>query len=444
MISDEIPDLFPTAPFVQRYECIGRLTTDDKSVEHLHLIIEAPTNKQGDIVGWVLGNLQTYTRLALWTKEAGVEYRFESASEPLSRFQISSSKVRLGEVSDRHIATDPSGISTYAVARLHFDELEVTYKREQSEQSSRPRDLEFFIDGPSLIWHVFRFPKISLEHGEEEGFDILNKDIELDDDLPFKVEIFPFELRSRAPSPDGFSLSTTVMRLRLHSKLAQNEISDDAFFEEGQKTVNDLLLLASLATRAWIVWHGYAYETPNSLKHVFRGIQTTPSEKVEYHHTLVEPTKSREFFKTSFRQLRVLRAQRFDVSMPLSIYISGCAAKYAQQQFADFFLALEHLKDAYIRSNSTLLQILKDPEFRRLRSSFEKAIEQDVADPELRSLILEKLPELNRPSIRRILERMQQDFGTEWRDLYPSGGDFTLIKSRNILFIHHQVLNHLN
>jgi len=45
-----------------------------------------------------------------------------------------------------------------------------------------------------------------------------------------------------------------------------------------------------------------------------------------------------------------------------------------------------------------------------------------------------KIPELNRPSLRFVLDALFFRYNIDWTDIYPSTGDFTLIKTRDKLF----------
>lgn len=425
-------EIFPAQPFIEKYEFYGTLRNASFAADHLHVMIEYPVHKQGEISGKVLGDTTTFNKIASLTRNGVLDLTFESLKENENSIDIFSASVRLIEMGHRSIFTDRVGMSTHVVSSLDFDDISVKHHLERSSKTESHRRITFFLAGPRLFWQVHPIHDWSTDG--EGKLEWRNKDIVLGEGMPFQLEVRPQILTSEKPSPEGYSLSTEMMTICLTTKLDQDELDDKSFVADAQKTVDDLLLLASFASRAWIVWFRYRLETSDLVEDFVRRTRNSSPGELSHRHTLVEAMEGRAYLGSAFPRLRDLRSRGTDLSLPIVLYISGNAASYAEEQFTSFFFSLEQLKDMYLRSTPSKGKILEESEFSPLRENLSTVIHQNIADPVHRARIYEKLAELNRPALRTVLQEMMNDNEIDWSGLYPPGASPTLIKSRNILF----------
>jgi len=148
----------------------------------------------------------------------------------------------------------------------------------------------------------------------------------------------------------------------------------------------------------------------------------------------------REFVRRALPKYRQLRAEGWDLFLPLSMVTASSEDMYVEQRFAMLFMALEHLRDHYANKKQ-VAQIVDEPRYRDVRSALKAKVKEMVASGQLSEraaeLMIEKVGELNRPSLWGHLEPLFAEYRVEWRDLYPPGlvsDRPPFIQIRNLLF----------
>jgi hypothetical protein len=423
-------EFFPRQPFFERHECFASLIRGNQLAEGLHVIIEYPLHIQGDIVGHVIGNRATYDKIHAVSHIKGPGIRFESQSGKHSPYDITSAHVRVHESSRRYIATDLQGTSTYVVSELLFNEIYI--KQHLGTRQSIDRHLTFFLAGPSTFWGTLEVVEQS-PTGDRKSV-VHNKQIHLAEEFPFTIEVYPHHLYAKTEAPESYEVSTRVFAVDFHTSKSREELNDDKFEEESKSILEDLLLLASFASKKWISWFRFQLLTQDFILNSIRRTRETTGTAADYFDLLIEPEQGRDFLKSAFTSLRTLRAKGFNLFMPLVYYISGCEAKYVEEQFAILFLALERLKDMFVRSAGRLSQVLPDEEFRKLEDAIRALIHDRVEGAEQRRLIYEKIRELNRPALNTVLQWMIDESAIKVKDLYPESAESSLVRSRDQLF----------
>jgi hypothetical protein len=426
-------ELLQKLPFVERLEFVGSLKQGDKIADGLHIVLQYSLLREGDITGTVLGTTQTFKELSKVSHLPGPTLQMASEQREHWNTRIWSNEVLWGRVTNKPFyGTEMS----HKVADLTFHDLTIEKRLHLSE--SKERHLQFFLAGPRSLWTIYETGDISVTG--EEDFEVKDAAIELNEQFPFEIEVRPWYFYDRTAPPDEFQLKTSVLVLHFKTEKSPEELSNQDFITTATSVAEDLIQLVSFLSKRWITWYSYQLQTNNLLLTFVRRARECSPKEVDIHGSVVPPVQARQFIKTAFTKLRSLRTSGVNLHMPLVYFVSGVEAKYLEEQFSILFLALERIKDLFA-INERMQTSLPNSVMKCLRSAIDEAIVTILDKPEIPESIRtrvpwvqQKIPELNRPSLQTVLDLLFEKYKVDWRDLYPFGSDFTLVKTRNQLF----------
>lgn len=431
-------DLLPKQSFFARHEFEGNLSKRDEVADKLHVVVQYSLIKEGEIVGKVLGTGKTFKKLGRLLNLPGPYLKLTSEKIEHITTDIFSDKVLLRKTTHRVWPPGYGERMISIVSDLIFENITITEHYGTSD--SLERHLTFFLAGPRRLWQVHEDRKLSFT-GEIKS-KVQNSKIELNADLPFEIEVVPSYFYDKTLAPDNHELTTKVLVLHLKTKESVEQFSNEDFVNSGKSLADDLTLLVSFLSRHWVTWYRYELQTSDILETYVRRTRECSTNELGWDDTLVEWREAREFLKVGFRNLRKLRAEGLDLSMPIVYCVSGNEAKYLEEQFTTFFLSLEKIKDMFaLKPKKHLRENLPDKAFKKLRSLISDVIEKNVESSEVVERIQTKIPELNRPSLRFVLESLFHRYNVDWTDIYPQASGFTLIKTRDELFHSSRALN---
>jgi hypothetical protein len=423
-------ELIPKRPFFERHEFLASLTQGDKSVDDLQVVVQFSLLKEGEIVGQVLGTSETFNKLAGISDIKGPKLSLRSKKDPDNRKEFSSDDVDLGTSRRRTWTSSYGNKLAYVVSELNFFTFEVTHRKERADYPTR--HVVFFLSGPQYMWEVFSLDECS--YTGETKVESKNTKIDIDDLLPFSIEVKPWFFYDKSSPPEVYNLTGRVLALEFSTSFPEEELSNESFIQKATSVAEDLILLVSFMSRKWITWYSYELNTATLLKKHIRRSRETSSQNISWHDTLVEYGKGRDFLKTAYTNLQKLRTEGTNLLMSIVYYLSGLEAKYLDEQFTTLFLALEWTKDLFAQQNQQFKSIISPTCFEGLATSIKEQIGLTVNSPDIQSRIYDKLPELNRPSLRFVLDSLLSKHGISYLDLYTDGEEFSLIKTRNLLF----------
>jgi hypothetical protein len=322
----------------------------------------------------------------------------------------------------------------YEVAELELLDLTIRHEFEHFDSENKARYITFFLCGPKLPWlnsHV----RIVSNTGSAE-IRSYESELELEAALPFKIQVVPHYMYDRILEPTECELSTNVLTLVFKTELLESDLSDDEFVEQATTATEDIILLVSFLSQRRITWFRYEFTTHSIIKEFIRYIGNYSTEEPGYYDELLHRSEVRPFINKAFSKLNEYRKEGFDLKIPITLFIEGNEGRFAEDKFAISFLALEKIKDMYAKKKK-MDKNIGTSAFKRLS----KIIRNDVDDflytnksEGAISQIKGKIPELNRPPIRFTLESLFNEYAVEWNDLYPNDGEFTVIKTRDLLF----------
>ncbi|HUI28830.1 MAG TPA: hypothetical protein VLX91_01345 [Candidatus Acidoferrales bacterium] len=423
---DEVDEFYPKKPFFERHEFVGTLFKGDKSAPDLQVVIQYSLIEEGEIIAKVVGNVDTFKKIQSVIHSAGPRLKLSTKDTQSSVFSFSSDNALIGGIiSKPYFGTDMS----YKVADLRF--LDLTMRKKIPLTDKEERYLVFYLAGPRTLWTTFETGEVSFTG--EEKIDVHGTKIELDEQFPFEIETRPWYFYDTSPSEKHVNLKTKIQALSFKATVPTSELSDDDFVALASSVADDLTLLISFLSRHWVMWFRYELDSQDGMRAFIRNIRKCSSEDVEYYDSVVPFDHARNFLKVAFGEIRKLRQTGINLHMPLVYYISACGKEFIEEGFSTLFLSLEKIKDMFSMKQN-LLEIIKPAKFSKLSHSVRDVIRRELGDDQSFELMSAKLSELNRPSLRSVLDSLFERYGVKWDDLYPINSLFTLIKTRDILF----------
>jgi len=426
-------DLLPKQPFFARHEFVGKLSKGDEVVDKVHVVVQYSLIKQGEIVGKVLGTTKICEKLRHIANLSDPYLELTSEESEHITPKISSEKTLLRRVTQRPAYSKDM---SYVVANLNFDD--ITIMGHYGPGDTLERHLTFFLAGPRRLWSIHEAREFSFT-GEIKN-KVHNSKIELNEDFPFEIEVIPWYFRDKTPAPDSHELTANVLAMHFDTKESLERLSNENFVNSSRALADDITLLVSFLSRRWVTWYQYQLVTKDTVKTYVRRTRECTTQEVDWNDTFIAPHESREFLKIGLTKLRKLRADGFNLFMPIVYFVSGNEAKYLEEQFTTLFLSLERIKDMFALKEGFRKNLLNKA-FKKLGSLVSGVIKKNVESPDMFDRIQAKIPELNRPSLRFVLESLFKRYNIDWRDIYPPGSDFTLIKTRDELFHSSRELN---
>ena len=418
-------------PFVEICECSGTLFSDRISESHLQVEFVYSFVEQNRITGRIFGTVETYNNLVKLISDGILSLSFRSLTKSATEVVIECETILLDTVTRERWGTNQDGEPRYLVATLDPMDFRITtpIRREPREH----RYLKFYMAGPQLLWRGLSNEDWSSD--ENHRTRIQFKPIEDKWHLPNSIVIRLEEFEDKGNSPDGYQVKTSLISVEIREDETTTSLSDDELLVSGRELVDDLSLLISFATRRWTSWIRYLYASGEKSQSYMRQTRQCSKQDVDDRITLLYPSQVSVFVSRALPKMRELRRAGTNMFMPILYYVSACEAIYTEERFAFLFLCLEKLKDSYA-SASGLSTILRadDIEYENLENAVRNAIKDNVTCSQHREMIYKKIRELNRPSMKTVLQSMFENYSTSWDDLYPDGTAKSLIQTRDALF----------
>jgi hypothetical protein len=411
-----------------RLELIGSLARANHIVNGLHIFVEYRKDREGPIYGYILGDGETAERLEALMQGTDGFYRLEA--RPIGKLNpfVSSNTVLLRNISMRG-RRDDSELNRiqYQIAQLEFQDI-----KEEKQLASAPGEqiVSFSIRGAREFWPAFYSRTLRYDGNVETKQKLVT--ISIDGFRNVRVGFHFIYDQAEVAGTNG-TFVTDAFALNFYPDVTSGKLSPADLVNLCVSIADDLLLLASVVSRRWIQWDRYMILSNDSLIRYVRTIRPANTERIWREDLLIMPNDCVQFLETALLEYRALKKAGMDLRLPLIYLVSAHERETLESQFVNFFLALEKIKDLYARHHHEEF-IIKSSLFRKLSSRTRKVVDELVDNCLKRKEIKEKIPELQRPSMKSMLLRILRYYEVNWEDLYPKGQELTIVNTRHQLF----------
>jgi uncharacterized protein YwbE len=395
---------------------IGSLSTESGFiVKDLHFKLKYSLVNESKIIGEILGNADTCEKLHFLMKEPHWVVAIESDNEYR---KVNSNSVLLSELRFSGTSTMENPMKVFKIATLNPHDLLISCKG----QNNSKRTITFFLTGPDIIKTLFSEKYVKNKNGRWYP-----KKKYLGKFENFKAYVTRSKLKRYFDNSTEAIIHKRVC-IQFECDLSEKQLSDKTFIKESKKITDILLILASFVTNRWVNWHGYSFRSEAQEQEYYKNFVKKSEQSSDIEDLIVTSGNFEKFFRKAYKTLLKYQENNFDLIRPIRYLIYGNDAQHTEAKFTTTFLALEQLKDAYANKEG-MHKNLKDKYFKELNRKIKELIRSEIENPEK---IIDKTPELNRPSIKHLIEQMLIKYKVEWKDLYP-GSKLTFFNIRNQL-----------
>lgn len=200
------------------------------------------------------------------------------------------------------------------------------------------------------------------------------------------------------------------------------EITDETIIREIITKLEDFLLLVSFGYDNRIGWIGYEYLDENNYYEFYRG--NFKSSHVKNHP--VELSQNRFFIKdfviAAYTKLTNNRTRYEAIKRSIYALCNDQDMGIIDSKYLELFSAFEAILLSYNRTSGSE-QLLNNSSFKKLSRSIEKTINDFCNTHNVENTVInqviEKISELNRPSLQNTLQRFQKEYDLPLELFWP-------------------------
>lgn len=404
-------------PFYRRREFQGTLSKAGKNIEDLHFIVDYAENKPDKIKATIVGNRTDSDRISALMRQGAPYSEIRSKAYEGCYEIIRSSRARIKQAQNRHWPNEYGDRMVGKICDIELQELKIDISVDNKDRDER--GICFYLAGPRSFWPLHWSQARSYTGAVDIEIDPLQ--IDIPNPIQAKIELSPNFLYSPIRLEDGKEAEATdyVLIIEIKTDLSIEDLSDSDFINSAIQIADDLTLLASFASRKHIKWFQYDYYSPKRIRHFVRYISESFVDDVYFGDLLIMPGEAKEFIQSSIINLQNLREKKIDLFLPIINVLNGHESQYLEQQFILYFMSLEKLKDMYAIDRDINSNFSNNSEKNKILHSVRKLIRDQLPDAKSQPIV-DKVNELNRPSIWSLVDSLLSDQSVEWKDLYPN------------------------
>lgn len=422
-------------PMFHQLELLGSLAYQEHVVDGLHIFVEYRKAKEGPIYGCVLGDNSTAKKLLTLVDRARGYYKLEARMVRNRNCLVCSEHVRIRSATEWvAVSQGDTDRVSHRISELEFDDIKI---QEAITGEREKAIISFSIRGARDFWPAYFIGKPSYTGNLKTEQHPVS--LNLNGFSEVRVEFdFIYEDHKLAGTSGVFTSHFLV--LNFCSATNANQVEATQFSQKCESIADDLLLLASVASRRWLRWDRYTLTTKDIVIRYIRSIPPVNTQKIWQGDLLIMPSDCARFLEDSVSAYRELQKQGMDLRLPLVYLISGHEQRTIDPQFTSYFLALEKIKDMYASGQKGFIvgrgifDKISDIVRKRIDEITDNLMIPDELKGKVRDELKEKVSELRRRPMKKILSEMFQDYGVSWHDLYPDGHKFTIVDTRHKLF----------
>ncbi len=431
-------EILPKKLLHERVEFLGSFSKGNSKLPNIQCIVQFASHKPGQITANVVG-------------ERGDAAEISRISELPGAYATLSGEIQQPDTSVISYVSDQAEVvgslmreygwpGRYIAAQLHLQSFRITHKFADPLgqllpiSKSRPkRYLSFLLSGPRNIWGVYWHGGRSFDGAN--SIRVMNSSLGLGANFGLGASIRPWYFYDDFVQEGKAEIQSLVMALVFVTDQPLDQLSDREFEARGVSLANDLTLLASFVSGAKVIWYGYNLRSMNSAVQFVREMDPVSEEDVWNEFSPIGHTPMKDFAKRAARELHRQRQRGTDIDAIIRLYVNALEpGRTPSEIFTLLFLALEKLKDQAAKENKWQ-SILRKEDFSLVRRRVADLLDEMIKGNPDAGYVKEKLGELNRPSMKRLLEKLFCLLEVPVADLYPPSTDpFTFLSTRNKLF----------
>lgn len=214
----------------------------------------------------------------------------------------------------------------------------------------------------------------------------------------------------------------SARRYKVCEVITKNEITNQVIVDDIIGNLENFLLLVSFGYGNRVTWIGYEYSDSYNYYEFYRGTvkslhKSNRNDWIDKNGFVVN-----DFIKKSFDGF--CENNNYYIAIKNAIYAlcNDNDNGIIDAKYLELFSAFESILLAYNKKTNSE-KLLTDRKFDKLRTEMTTALneyfERNNPDNTIKAKMIEKIGELNRPSLRNTLERFKETFGLQLDHLWP-------------------------
>lgn len=417
-------------PFYFQQVFIGKLFNESFCVENIQVYIDYSEIFPSQIHGYIVGNKEKYEEIKKLFHLKSDFFNFESYDMEDRYERLLSNKVLFNSIKTCGWPDEIQHHFNSIITNLTFLEIETSLIRPSSGEF---QEVNFYLNTNYNNLGGFFLPTLHYDGNitvkESEIELILNQN-------PYRIYICN---RSFFNNENNALSTVSIGAIRIEAPI---DIDSDEFIKMSLNLVEDVLMLFSFVRGKNLVWFYYNFFGKNGFKRYVKSFfnkrgESKQLDDFKYDDSFLYRGDAIRFVEKCFINYRRLNEQGLNLKLPIIELNMGKHVKTVNEQFILYFLGIEKIVDLTVEDK----KIVSDKEFEKLHKNIHKFIDdyykdknEDMCIQIKKEKIIEKLPELNRPTFRSLLFELFENLKINKKSFYPENGEFTLIKTRNELF----------
>ena len=386
----------------------------------------------------IRGTTDHYDRLeSLWMNTGRYVSMRSVHAEDSSFVSIKSDKALLQKLGKVHHPGLENNALSQVIGELAFENLTCTYKLGNSSDSdARERQIIYKLVGPSTFWCVYG----TAERRFDGNIVRKNKNthIKLGQSLPFNIFVQPnYEFTDIEGTDRSATEFTRIFALEFKTSLGVDAYSNQKFRRETQELTEILTLFVSFLSRNLVTYFEVLESRRSGFVRELRNVPNQAEKYIDLDDVLVPLGSSRKFFRLAFNRFKKLRDAGCDLTLPLMIYLSSFTDLTVEEALLSRFRALELLLRLSIKTvypPNKQYGVMEKDEFKAIKASLYEALDSGVLDEGVRSLLKERINNLNAGTPRELYESLARKLKFEpWEGVYSLEDKVSLFKTRSTL-----------
>lgn len=409
--------------FDRTIHVLAKITGREISITDLHVRISFSQAQPSEILGEITGNYSQAQQLESLGFQDGLIFEGIVCPNPICA--ISSNKVSLSSIGKRIFASKDNNKFYDRIATIAFDEIYISEKI-NTQQS---RASHFYLAGPKSAWPVSCIRNKNFDGTIEVS--LRNAELLLGELNNINVKVLPtYRYQDLSGSESEIIKEILVIDV---TEISPQNLSREEFVLQSKELVDDLCLLASFLSRSWIDWYRYnSVFSASEYVDFVRRIRSLPEVSIRPFELLVPAIKRGEFLSKALSKFRELKRKGQDLTLCMTLFISGCAEDKISARFIQLYLCLEKLVAIFVKEGTT---IINNDLFDELLIRLEDLVKETIQETSKGLIFLGKLKNINNVPLAIRLERLLTMYEVEWTNLYPpETTKMSFTKTRNALF----------
>jgi hypothetical protein len=372
--------------------------------------------------GFIVGSSEDYNELQSFFQNNREIYEIRNSDETEISF---SAEISLRSCGYRYFSRETENVEYQDIAMFDIFEfsIEEFFIKSKNEFS---RTVTYFLETNRNIWPC-RW-RITRSFSGQRTIDLFDDEIDIELEVPVKVYSRPHYIYSEKIGTRDQRISADWEAFTLVVQDHGSNYSDAEFFYFADQVFKKLSTIIGFLSRSEIYYYRKQSETNQKISILQNDSPMAKMKDITLRELQISRANITDFITKSFKILTEINVFSLKIHTPMMLYIAAHKEGFMEDNFILMFSSLESLVDI-LSEEYTHMRNLEKKEIKKIRKLIEEGMKEISKDR--MELVLEKIPELSRPSFKKRLEKILAERSIKIDDVGGMEGISIMYKTRN-------------